>query len=126
MLLASETYIINADISQFKDQSTLRVGRYDRRNPSAINVLYGMEAEKMYEKLTGNIIDREGPESEEMTERDEWIEYLKMCGESIIKNAESIVGTEAKLMDVTVTIHLNHAEIPTINIDRNFVPEELE
>lgn len=126
MLLASETYIINADISQFKDQSTLRVGRYDRRNPSAINVLYGMEAEKMYEKLTGNIIDREGPESDEMTERDKWIEYLKMCGESIIKNAESIVGTEAKLMDVTVSIRLNHAEIPTINIDRNFAPEELE
>lgn len=53
-----------------------------------------------------------------------WIEYLKACGQSIVDNAESIVGSEPYLSDVTVSIYLRPGEAPYINVDRTFYPEE--
>ena len=40
-------------------------------------------------------------------------------------NAESIIGTEKVLTDVTVSIYIDRDEIPHINVDRNFCPEGL-
>ena len=53
----------------------------------------------------------------------EIIEIVKDVGQSIIDNAESIVGTEKYLSGLTIRININHSEIPTINIDRDFYPE---
>lgn len=55
--------------------------------------------------------------------RDELIRQLKLCGASIVENAESIIGTEERLVGVTVTIDFGDQIIPTINVDREFVPE---
>ena len=51
------------------------------------------------------------------------VEVLKKCGQSIIENAESIVGHESYLKEVRVTVHLNPSEAATINVDRDFYPE---
>lgn len=52
------------------------------------------------------------------------VEQLKECGESIILNAESIVGSERYATDIIVTIKLSGGEAPVINIDRDFLPEK--
>ena len=59
--------------------------------------------------------------------RAEIIRWVKLCGASIVENAESIVGKETKLVGVTITIHLDFDfdNVPYINIDRDFVPEGL-
>ena len=59
----------------------------------------------------------------EMRTREKLVEEIKACGESIINNAESIVGGEQYLTDLTVTIYINFNEVTRINIDRNFAPE---
>ena len=51
------------------------------------------------------------------------VEVLKKCGQSIIENAESIVGHEPYLKGVRVTVNLNPSEATTINVDRDFYPE---
>lgn len=122
MLLFSETYIVNADISQCKNQSVLYVNKYNRRNPDAANTFYGAQAEEMYEKLTGNTITRDSIDSDELTTRESRIEQLKIAAESIIKNAESIIGDEENQTDVTISISLTSDSCPTININKNFLP----
>lgn len=54
---------------------------------------------------------------------EERVDHLKACAESIIKNARSIVGEEKFQQDLTVTIKLRHGEPPSINIDRDILPE---
>ena len=56
----------------------------------------------------------------------EWIDYMRMAGESIAKNAESIVGDEELLQSVSVTIRLTPHEAPEIDISRQFAPEGLK
>ena len=51
------------------------------------------------------------------------IEDLKAAGQSIVDNAESIIGTERYLHQVRVTITLNPSEATMINVDRDFYPE---
>ena len=58
------------------------------------------------------------------THNQEFIDNLKYAAESIIKNAESIVGTETYLDSVSVSIDLNWHEVPTVNVSRDFIPEE--
>jgi hypothetical protein len=53
----------------------------------------------------------------------ETITNLKACAETIIRHAESIVGTEPFVKGLMVTIHLNPGEDPTINVDKDFSPE---
>lgn len=57
---------------------------------------------------------------------EEYIQYLKMCGESIANNAESIVGSEELLCDLTVTISLEPGRCPNIVVNRDFVPEGIK
>ena len=51
------------------------------------------------------------------------IEDLKAAGQSIIDNAESIIGSEKWLHQVRVMITLNPSEATMINVDRDFYPE---
>lgn len=61
----------------------------------------------------------------ETDRREELIRQLKACAASIVENAESIIGTEKYLCGVTVTINFGDQVVPTINVDRDFVPEGL-
>ena len=56
----------------------------------------------------------------------EWIDYMRMAGESIAKNAESIVGDEELLTSVLVTVWLRPHEAPEIDISRQFAPEGMK
>lgn len=51
------------------------------------------------------------------------IEDLKAAGQSIVDNAESIIGSERWLHQVRVMITLNPSEATMVNIDRDFYPE---
>lgn len=51
------------------------------------------------------------------------INDLKAAGQSIIDNAESIIGSEKWLHQVLVMITLNSSEATMINVDRDFYPE---
>ena len=55
---------------------------------------------------------------------EKWIKHVKACGQSIIDNAESIVGTEQYLSDITVSFSISPHEFSQINVDRNFYPEQ--
>lgn len=56
---------------------------------------------------------------------EEMIRQVREAGESLIKNAESIVGSEEFLVDgMTVTVSINIREqAPTIEVRREFLPE---
>lgn len=58
--------------------------------------------------------------SENVTEEEhihkELICQLKSAAQTIIDNAESIIGREETLMNIDVTIRIWHDEIPTVNI----------
>ena len=56
--------------------------------------------------------------------RKDLIRQVRYIGESLIKNAESIVGTEEYLKDVYIYVMLGVDGAPTINVSRSFVPEQ--
>lgn len=60
-----------------------------------------------------------------MYTRDELIDQIKHCGQSIIDNAESILGNERYFTSLTVIfdVQRNRTCIPDIQIQRRFVPE---
>ena len=51
------------------------------------------------------------------------VEQLKTCAETIIKNAESIVGDEQYQGRISVSIMLDPTERPNIRIDRDIYPD---
>lgn len=55
-----------------------------------------------------------------------YIKRVKDAGESLIKNAESIVGDEKYLCDLQIIVDLGiiDEEIPNIEIRRQFYPEK--
>lgn len=54
------------------------------------------------------------------------VEQLKACAETIIKNAESIVGDEQYQGSISVLITLDPTERPRINIDRDIYPDKIK
>lgn len=60
-----------------------------------------------------------------MTTRSDLILDVRNAGESLIKNAESIVGDEKYLSDlkIVITIPVYGESVPSINISREFFPE---
>lgn len=58
-------------------------------------------------------------------DRQRCVDYLKACGQSVIENAESMVGYEPFLANVTVTININPCEAPTINVSRDLYPGKI-
>lgn len=55
--------------------------------------------------------------------REEGIRQIKEIGESLILNAESIVGTEKHLCSICIRAEINPGDIPKIDISRTFFPE---
>lgn len=53
------------------------------------------------------------------------VEELKASAESIIKNADSIIGSEPYKRDIYVAITLKHDESPNISVEKNIVPERI-
>lgn len=61
-----------------------------------------------------------------MTETNqEFIRRIKEIGESLIKNADSLVGNEKFIHGINITININpfNNEIQTINVNKEYVPE---
>ena len=58
--------------------------------------------------------------------RDELIQQIKNCGQSIIDNAESILGDERYFMRLNVSFDILRlkVEVPNIEIKREFTPEK--
>ena len=56
--------------------------------------------------------------------RNEYIRIVRNIGESLIKNAESIVGNEANLMKIHISADVTPECSPAIKIEREFVPEK--
>lgn len=56
-------------------------------------------------------------------QREEGIRQIKEIGESLILNAESIVGTEKYLCNVCIRVKIEPGTIPMIDISRTFYPE---
>lgn len=57
--------------------------------------------------------------------RNELIDQIKNCGQSIIDNAESILGNERYFESITVIFDINRNRnwMPDIQIQRRFIPE---
>ena len=57
--------------------------------------------------------------------RNELIKQIKNCGQSIIDNAESILGNERYFESITVIFDINRDRnwMPDIQIQRRFIPE---
>lgn len=56
-------------------------------------------------------------------QREEDIRQIKEIGESLILNAESIVGTEKYLCSICIRAEISPGAIPEIDISRTFFPE---
>lgn len=56
--------------------------------------------------------------------REQIIQNIKDCGQSLIDNAENMVGDYKFFRDITITCYANESnEPPYISIDTSFVPE---
>ncbi len=52
-------------------------------------------------------------------------EWLIAAAQTIVMNADSIIGNEKYQGNITVRITLYNSEIPTINVDRDIYPEKI-
>lgn len=57
--------------------------------------------------------------------RGQQLEYLKMCARSIERNADDLIGDQDYTCDIFVSIHLSPGEGPSIEVHREFIPEEM-
>lgn len=57
--------------------------------------------------------------------KEEKVQQLKECGQSIIDNAESIYGNYGLPQGLKVTIDMPVNGSPTITLERHFAPEGL-
>ena len=56
--------------------------------------------------------------------REEIIQNIKDIGQSLIDNAEKMIGDYKYFRDITITCYANESnEAPYINIDTSFIPE---
>ena len=65
------------------------------------------------------------PQEKHLYSRNELIDQIKHCGQSIIDNAESILGNERYFESITVIFDINRDRnlMPDIQIQRRFIPE---
>ena len=65
------------------------------------------------------------PQEKHLYSRNELIDQIKHCGQSIIDNAESILGNERYFESITIIFDINRNKncIPDIQIQRRFIPE---
>lgn len=64
-------------------------------------------------------------ENKKMYTRQELLDQICECGQSIIDNAESILGDERyfNYLEVSFQLFRSNSQYPTIQIARNFTPE---
>ena len=56
--------------------------------------------------------------------REEIIQNIKDCGQSLIDNAEKMIGDYQFFRDITITCYVNETDqAPYVNIDASFIPE---
>lgn len=56
--------------------------------------------------------------------REELIRRVRAAGESMMKNAESIVGNEKSITRLSISVYVHDLdEAPEIHVARGFVPE---
>lgn len=61
-----------------------------------------------------------------MNRHEEIIQNIKDCGQSLIDNAENIVGDYKYARGFTITCYVDEKnEVPYISVDVSFVPEKL-
>lgn len=59
-----------------------------------------------------------------MITREELIQNIKDCGQSLIDNAEKIVADYKYMADLTITCYVNETDrAPYINVSTEFIPE---
>lgn len=58
-----------------------------------------------------------------MKTTEQLVDEVRACGQSIIDNAESIVGNYRYQTDIDITAYIHMEESPTINVGTNFIPE---
>ena len=57
-------------------------------------------------------------------EREELIQIVKNCGQSLIDNAEKIAQDYKYMTDLTITCHVSEIDnVPYINVSTDFLPE---
>lgn len=60
----------------------------------------------------------------DLTKDKEPAKIIRQVGETLIKNAESIAGSELYRRSITINIEINLAEeLPVVNVTRSFYPE---
>ena len=66
-------------------------------------------------------------EGRKIKTREDLVQEIKNCGESIIKNADSIVGNERYFLKAIVqfVIQRDSNGIATVQINREFIPENV-
>lgn len=66
------------------------------------------------------------PSDRNLFTRQELIDQIKNCGQSIIDNAETILGDERYFLRVGVSFDILRikAQVPTVKIEREFTPEK--
>lgn len=56
--------------------------------------------------------------------REQIMQNIKDCGQSLIDNAENMVGDYKFFRDITITCYVNESgEAPYVSIDTSFIPE---
>lgn len=55
--------------------------------------------------------------------KEDRLKQIKQIGQSIIDNAESILGKEPYRTGLTITATLNPHKVPEIIVERHFIPE---
>ena len=59
-------------------------------------------------------------------DREEYVRQIRAIGESLIKNAESIVGNEKYLKSIYISVNIDpYEDAPMIDVSKSFVPERL-
>lgn len=56
--------------------------------------------------------------------KQELVRCIQDIGESLIKNAESIVGSEKYLKNIYISVNLNDQEEPSVEVTKEFLPEK--
>lgn len=56
--------------------------------------------------------------------KQELVRRIQEIGESLIKNAESIVGSEKYLKNIYISVNLNDQEEPYVEVTKEFLPEK--
>lgn len=55
--------------------------------------------------------------------KEELVRQIRAIGESLMKNAESIVGDEKYLSSIKVTASVGADNVPAVDVSRTFYPE---